>query len=438
MKDRHKGAQLDLDRRSRESVPSRRSRMSGNWISLSGRLSVDTTPMSAERTRRSWLSPLSLALAAFRAGRLPLLRAAHSCRRNLFHEPVRLTHFLAIRYGAPPSSLQEELTWLRDLGVRQVVVPLDQDAVDLQQVKALGAIQNLSTENCRVAAVLRPKRGAMEEPDTWHQFCHWILSQVGWQLESAQLGDGLDAFVRERKDILACAKLFTHVPRLRRDYPGVALRAPGMERFEAVLSVQALQHLLPEGHAWDSVSVRAPAWQAMESVGLDGIFLRRLTLAGGVALQPGVVSGKVQVCFPPPPVGCDPAAAERIAGSVVRRAVLALCSGVANQVVIGMDPAMRMVERKVLSMAIRELVAQLEGARFERRLWVGDAHRDYVLEFSRTGKPPVLLGWTDGEPRLISVPFEIGAARDYLCRPVAMIPYPRVRLTRNMAYFEGT
>ena len=433
----HKGAQLDLDRRSRESVPSRRARLSGNWIALSGRLSVDRTPLSAVTVRRSWLRPLSLALAAFQAGRWPLLRTANQCRRSLFLEPVRLTHFFAINYATAPSSLQEELTWLRELGVRQVILPLEQDASEAQQVKALGAIQKLSSENCRVAAVLRPKPGVLAEPDTWHQFCHWILSQVGWQLESAQLGEGVDGLVREHKDIAAGAQLFTHVPRLRRDYPGVALRAPGMERFEAVLSVQALLRLLPEGHVWDSLSVRAPAWQVLESVGRDGIFLRRLTLAGAVAMQPGVVSGKVQVCFPAPPAGCDGPAEERMAGSVVRRAVLALCSGVANQVAIGMDPGLQVAERKVLSTAIRELVRLLEGARFERRLWVGDPNRDYVLEFSRSGKSSVLLGWTDGEPQLIAVPLTIGAARDFLCRPVPMIPYPRIRLTRNMAYFEG-
>jgi hypothetical protein len=71
---------------------------------------------------------------------------------------------------------------------------------------------------------------------------------------------------------------------------------------------------------------------------------------------------------------------------------------------------------------------------------VGDMNRDFVLEFLRTGKPPVLVGWTDGEPRLVAVPFRAGAASDYLRRHVPLLPHPRIRLTRNMAYFvsDGT
>ena len=393
--------------------------------------------MGEMTSHRPWLRPLPLLFAAFRAGRFPLLHAANKCRCRLFQEPVRLTHFLAINYIAPPASLLDELAWLRDVGVRQVVLPLEQDAFDLRQIKALGAIQNLHAEDCRIAVVLRPKRGAQAEPEAWHQFCHGILSQAGWQLECAQLGDGLDGFVREHKDIAGFAKLFAHVPRLRRDYPGVALLAPGMERFDSPLPVQALQRLLPEGYAWDGLTVLAPAWQVLESVGRDGIFLRRLALVGAVALRSEIVGGNVRIFFPPAPPGCTTAAEERIAGSVVRRTVLALTSGVADRVAVGMDPATRTTERRILSTAIRELATQLEGACFERRLRVGDANRDFVLEFTRTGKPPVLVGWTDGEPRLVTVPFRIGEAGDYLRRQVPMLPHLRIRLTRNMAYFAG-
>lgn len=438
MKEHHTGALLDLDRKSRESVPSRRSRLSKDWISLAGRLAYDADMTADERTRRPpWLPFLPLGLSAFRAGRLPLLRATDACRRNLFQEPVRLTHFLAMQYVTPPASLPEELAWLRDLGVRQVVLPLEQDAVDVLQVKALGAIQNLHAEDCRIALVLLPKRDASAEPGSWHQFCHGILSQVGWQLECVQLGDGMDGLIRERNDIAEVAKLFAHVPRLRRDYPGVALLAPAVERFDTPLLAQALPRLLPEGYAWDGVILRAPAWQALESVGLDSFFLRRLALAGAVAGLPKGVCGNVRVVFPPSPSGCDAAAEERIAGSVARRTVLALTSGVVNRVAVGMDPATPVTERRTISMAIRELAAQLEGARFERRLRVGDASRDFVLEFTRTGKPPVLVGWTDGEPRLVTAPFRVGAAGDYLCRHVPMLPHPRIRLTRHMAYFTA-
>ena len=437
MKESHKGALLDLDGKSRESVPSRRARLSKDWISLSGRRAREEKTTEGENRHRAWLPFLPLCLAAFRAGRFPLLRKVAMCRCNLFQEPVRLNHFLAINYIAPPASLLNELAWLRDLGVRQVVLPLEQNEFDVQQVKALGAIQNLHAEDCRISAVLRQRRGAQAEPEAWHRFCHGILAQVGWQLECAQLGEDLDGFVREYKDIADFAKLFSQVPRLRRDYPGVALLAPGMERFDTPLPVQALQRLLPEGYAWDGVTVQAPAWQALESVGRDNVFLRRLALVGAVALRPEIGGGKVRVVFPPPPSGCDAAAEERIAGSVVRRTVLALTSGVADRAVISMDPETRVAERRILSTAVREVAAQLEGARFEQRVRVGDDSRDFVMEFTRADKPPVLVGWTDGEPRLVPVPFRVGEANDYLRRPVPMLPHPRIRLTRQMAYFVG-
>ena len=431
MKENHKGALLDLDQRSRDRAMSHRSRPTSGWVSLAGRHSVDEDALEAEGFPRApWLSALPLWLAAFRAGRLSLCWAAEQRRRRMFRKPVQITRFLAIQYLSLPSSLQDELGWLQELRVRQVVLPLDQEASDVQQVKAFAAIQNMRTENCRVAAVLQPKRGAPAEPEAWHQFCYWILSQVGWQLDYAQLGDGLEGMVRERKDMAVIAGLFALFPRLRRDYPGVALLAPGIERSDAVLPVQAWQRLLPETCSWDGLMLRAPAWQALESVGRENVFLRRLTLAGALA---GKIN--VQVCFPSPPPGCDEAAVERIAGSVVRRTVLALSSGVSDRVTLGMDPAIAVAERQILSTAIRELVSQLDGAQFEQRLHVGDVTRDFVLQFSRPGHPLLLIGWTDGDPRLISVPFHVGSASDFLRRPVPLLPHPRIRLTRNMAYF---
>jgi hypothetical protein len=152
----------------------------------------------------------------------------------------------------------------------------------------------------------------------------------------------------------------------------------------------------------------------------------------------GLAGGRVQVVFPPPQAGCDAAAAERIAGSVVRRSVLALCSGMADRVTIGMDAATGVSERQTLSTAISGLVAQLEGARLVRRVRVGDPRRDVVLEFARTDRPSLLVGWTDGEPQQVTVPFLVDTATDFMGRSVPMLPHPRIRLTRSMAYFAAS
>ena len=437
MRESHKGVPPDTDRRSREIVPARRVHGSREWISLSGRLAPGADESEDDPAVPVWLPLLPLCLAGFRGGRLPLLLDACACRRSLFREPVEFSHALAIRYLALPASLADELAWLREIGVRQVTLPLAQDELTARQRKTLETVRNLHAEGVRITLALQPRRGAQEEPEAWHHFCREVFLQIGWQLEGVQLGDGLAEWFRDRRGIHAATKLFANVPVLRGEFPGVALLAPGLEDFRARLSVQTLRGLLPDGYAWDRLTLRAPAWQELASVGRDAAFLLHLTLACAVARRSGSGRGKVRVLFPPPPAGCGAAAEERIAGCVARRTMLALASGVADRTAMELDPSVGVAERQIFSLAFRELNAQLEGARFERRIPAGNPEGDFVLEFSRVGQPPLLVGWTDGEPRPVSVPFRTGEVNDFLRRPVPMLPHPRIRLTRNMAYFAG-
>jgi hypothetical protein len=441
MKEEFKGALLDLDRRSRESVPSRRARMSRDWVSLAGRMGgSDEAPLDdEEEDRRPWLRPLPLWLAALRSGGTRLLLAASRQRRRMFHEAPRLAGFLAVGYQTPPAGLLEELAWLREAGVRRVIVPLDQDASGPELVKALGAIENLRAENCHVGAVLRPGRDAATEPEAWQRFCQSMLAQSGWQLEHAQVGDTLEGMVRGRgRGTAGRAPLVAHLPRLRQEFPGVALLTPAVARLDAARVAHALLQLAPVDSRWDGVNLRAPPWQTLPSVGRDGAFLLQLALAGAVATLVRAGAGRVQVQFPPLPDGCDEAAAERVAGSIVRRTVLALCAGVSEHIVVGIDPQSPPSGRGTLTAALRELQAQLDGARFLRRLRVGDPNRDFVLEFAHGAHASLLVAWTDDESRLVEVPFEVGVAGDFLRRGVPLLPYPRIRLTRNLVYYRRT
>lgn len=437
MNEKHRSALSDLDRRSREIVPSRRLHGSKEWISLSGRLPRGGELSEVDSAAPAWLPLLPLCLAGFRGGRLPLLLDAYACRRLLFREPVDFSHALAVRYLSPPANLPDELAWLREIGVRQVTLPLAQDEFAARQRKTLEAVQILHAAGFRVTLALQPQRGAAEDPDSWHRFCQEVFLQAGWQLEGAQLGDRPVDGAPDRREAPAPAKLFAHVPVLRGEFPGVALLAPGLEDFGERLAVQALQRLLPDGYAWDRLTLRAPAWREPESVGHDAVFLRRLTLACAVARRSGSGRGKVRILFPPQPAACGSDAEERIAGSVLRRTVLALASGVADRTALELDPATGVAGRQIVSTAIRELNRQLEGARFERRVPAGDPGREFILEFSRPGAPPLLVGWTDGEPRSVPVSFRTGAVGDFLLRTVPMLPYPRIRLTRSLAYFSG-
>ena len=428
---------MDLDRRSREIVPARRAPGSREWISLSGQLAPGADESGDDPAALAWLPLLPLCLAGFRGGRLPLLLDACACRRNLFREPVDFSHALAIRYLAPPANLADELAWLREIGVRQVTLPLTQDELAARQRKTLEAIRSLHGEGFRITLALQPRRGAQEEPEAWHRFCQEVFLQVGWQLEGAQLGDGPADWFQDLRGLPAAAKLFANVPVLRGEFPGVALLAPGLEDFGARLPVQTLRLLLPDGYVWDRLTLRAPAWRELASVERDAAFLRQLTLACAVARRSGSSRGKVRVLFPPSPAGCGTAAEEPIACCVERPSVLALATGVADRTALELDPAVGVAERQVFWLAFRELNAQLEGARFERRVHTGEPGRDFVLEFSRVSQPPLLVGWTDGEPRPVSVPFRTGEVNDFLCRPVPMLPHPRIRLTRSLAYFNG-
>ncbi|MFZ4398180.1 MAG: hypothetical protein ACOYOU_21405 [Kiritimatiellia bacterium] len=434
MKEWYKGV-LDLDRRSRESVTPRRVRMSTEWISLADHRGRGTDGLTPAESHRPWMRPLPLWLRAFLAGRWTLLRAAEECRRKLFREPVQLSSFLAIHYVAPLTHLQDELAWLLELGVRQTVLTVDQGNSNQQHLRSLADIQSLRAANFRVAAMLVPKLDASTPLDDWPQFCHWILSQAGWQLDFVQLGEDLESLGRHHRAGPAVASLFAHVPRLRQDYPGVALLAPWMAGFDSAAALKMLRQLLPDGVAWDGVTLRTPAWQVLEGLSRENLFLRQLTLTGATARLPEFAGRRVQMVFPPLPMGCDAAGAERMAGSVVRRTVLALCSGMVDHVAVGMDPAMPVSERQTLSTAIRELSDRLEGARFVQRVWTGEEQQNFVLEFERTGKPSLLVGWTDGEPRQVTVPFPIDSASDYLRRSVPLLPRSRVRLTRNLAYY---
>ncbi len=425
------GTRPDLDRRSREGLPSARGRHTREWIEL-GRTGGETESGGGDTGYQpAWHPFFPLCLTAFRAGRLPLLRMANSCRRRLFRHPVRFTRFFSIGYLAAPSGLQQELTWLRSLGVAQVVFPLDQNSSDLQQGRILSAIHNLHAENCRISAIISPRFGA--PPDSWNQFCQWLLSQTGWQLEFLQLGGSLHSLAKEHTDLKALRLLYEGVARLHRDYPGVALLAPAVNQGDDLAALKTVRQLLPEGVAWDGMTLQAAPWQELESVGGEHLFLRQILLAN--AMTPHAPQARLHLIFPPQPAGCDPVARERIAGMVVRRVILAVSAGMVNRATFLLDPYMELAERNICAVAIQTMIALLEGGRFVCRLRTGDDQHNFVLLFDRPGHPPLLAGWTDGEPQQITAPFPVGKAHDFLGRHVPLLPNGRVRLTRNLSYY---
>jgi hypothetical protein len=428
--DRH-GTHLNQDRRSREGLSSARERHTREWIALARAAGEAERVEGAAGYQPSWHPFLPLCWTAFRAGGLPLLRMANTCRRRLFRKPVRFTRFFSIGYLGAPAGLQQELTWLRSVGVAQVVFPLDQNSSDLEQGRILAAIHNLHAENCRLSAILSPRFGA--PPDSWNQFCQRLLSQAGWQLEFLQLGGSLHALAKEHTELPALRQLYEGVVRLHRDYPGVALLAPAVNQSDDLSGVKTVRQLLPEGAGWDGVTLQAPPWQDLTSVGGEHRFLRQISLAN--AMTPHAPQARLHLIFPPQPAGCDPVAAERIIGMVVRRVILGISAGMVNRATFMLDPYLELAERDGCTVAIRTMVALLEGARFVRRLRTADDQHNFVLLFERPGQPALLAGWRDGEPQQVVAPFPIGKAHDFLGRHVPLLPNGRIRLTRNLSYY---
>lgn len=414
------------------------SRRSGSgWVSLTGAWTHGMTSQGWCVGPRAWWGAPPLWLEALRGGGLSLLRSAERSRRALFLRPVRLGRAVAVGYASIPSAWHRELSWLRDTGVREVVVPVAQSSSEMLRDKALAAIQNLRAEGYHIAAVLHPNPAIDASPEGWRLFCQWSLDQVGWQVERVQLIERLETRVRDEASALRLARFFDEMPQWRRDFPKLELFAPGLARFDSRLLVRALRRQLPDGYAWDGLTAWPGPERESAGMGSDQDTLRKMLLAGAVAALPEACAGQVQVCFPSAEEARDAGRAERMLGVIMRRSVLALATGIVSRVVIGVNPEQPVEARGMLAAALRELTRHLEGARFVQRVAVGDPRRSYVFEFARQDGAFLLVGWCDGEPRQVEVALNVGAAWDWMGRTAPLLPYPRLRLTRDLAYFVG-
>jgi len=402
------------------------------WLSLDEMAVRRPRSESRHANWRAWRGVTNLWLTALRAGGLGLWREAEFRRRTLFAKPALLSRFVTIGYASVPAALHEELAWLRGIGIRDVVLPIDQGGSEAAREKALTAVRNLRTEDCRIGAVLREKPGAEAHPEAWREFCVSILSQTGWLLERAQIGGLLNERAGDKLLGQEVRHLFAVIPKLRVDYPGVAFLPPDAPLLHRPAVIRALYSLLPAASRWDGLSVRLPA----ETQDGGRMFLLHLALIGAVANRSDGFSGNAQVCFASPGLR-DGDVPEAIMGTIVKRAVLAIASGIVKRTVIEVEPIRDQLHGAVQTTALKELVAHLEGARFMRRLRVGDPGRDFVLEFHRQRSGPLLVAWTEDGARPVRAGFRVSEAHDVLGRTVPLIPFPRLRLTETLSYFIG-
>ncbi len=433
MSDAERGAARGLaERRKRgpEAQPA-----DADWLSWGARDGAHAPRLMAavQGNWRAWHGISQFWLAALRAGGVNLWREAERQRQRMFSAPRVLSRFVAVGYASSPSSLHEELAWLRSIGVRDVVLPIDQDGSEACREKALTAVRNLRSEDCRIGAVLREKMGAEAHPEAWREFCQGVLVQTGWFLERAQIGSRLDERAGDKLLGRDVRQLFDLIPRLRIEYPGVAFLPPDISSIRPA-AIRALRCLLPPDGRWDGLSVRLPADSSHNASGRA--FLLHVALIGAVAARAEEFGGKLQLCFAAAPLR-NGDVQEAIMGGIVKRIVLAMAAGVAERVVIEVDPIQNQLRGATLTRVLHELVSHLEGARFIRRRHVGDPGRDFVMEFHRPGTGALLVAWTEDGARPVRAGFHVREARDFLGRTVPLIPFPRLRLTETVSFFSG-
>lgn len=379
---------------------------------------------------RSWRGVAELWMAGMRYGGIALWRSVEATRRQVFKQPVQLGRAISIGYSSPPAALHDELAWLKAIGVRQVSIPLEQAAAEVRRNKALAAIENLRAEGCEVAVVLQPNLRPEATVEGWRLFCEWALAQAGWQVARAQLGARLDVGRGDKSAAKRVAALFADVPQLRRDYPGVALIAP-----EVVARGEPLGLATVGGTAcsWDGAGCDGTDWR--NRLG-EACYLRKLVLARAALRAAGGVGG-LDVHLPALPEGATQEVARAGMDSVVRRSVLALASGLADRVVLEVDPEADPGRREMFAAAVRGLTATLDGARFVRRVAVRGPAGVELFEFVRANRDPLLVGWCGDEPVQVSVACEVCQAMDVQGESVPLLPYPKLRLTRRTAFFLG-
>ena len=408
-------------------------RTARGWLPLDDLPEPNPPPQESRLiAQQDWSGLLPLWTTALRAGGGRFWQVVEQRRRALFKQPVRLHRFAAIYYHKAPSALHDELTWLRELDVRRVVLPFHQAASTVVREKTLAATQNLHVENCLVSAVLR--QDASTSAEDWKIFCETILARTSWHLERLQWCGGMEEPVQKKAETVLFSYLFHPFPKMRHDYPGVAFAAPVIGRYDAPDVLRALWRLLPDGYKWDDLCLSASGDNHAQGKNRDAFFLRQLLLAGSAASFLGIANGRVQVCFTPTPLG---EASLDHAENRVRRMVLALASGVTEQIMVGVDPSVAPEQRAPVLAGIKDLVAHLDNSRFVRRHHAGDRRQDFVFEFARADHSPLLVGWTNGESHQVFVPFSVHSAQNFTGKTAPLLPYPRLWLTPQLTYFCG-
>jgi hypothetical protein len=289
-----------------------------------------------------------------------------------------------------------------------------------------------------VSSVLVQDRQAVHEPALWLHFMHQVLGAAGWQIRRVTWGHAVNRpawGVHTRDDY---GKLVGGLPEIQNAYPGVAFVAPGVDGFDHAFVRRAFKGL-PAGCRWDALAVSVddlPAWYGLDDYGA-------LRLCAGLAAEgarqgrcaPRLILSEMRRADQMMP-GLTP---EHAAARMIRRLLLLTAAGVVEQTALWWlsGVAHERLTDDPLAQALLRLRSTLMGGRFVKRIQVGNRRKIYLLQCETLSAQPVWVGWVDGAPTQIEVPFRSASAFDAHGRVAPLLPYPRLRLTETPVYFFG-
>lgn len=357
---------------------------------------------------------------------------------NLFADPMPLDHFLAAGICAQPETLAEEVAFLGKLGLRDVMARLCCHDTPESRRFALSAVQQMAQSGFHVSGALVQDRRSIRDPGIWTHFVNQVLGCVGWQLQRIEFGHAVNLpawGIRSWEDYRG---LLATLPELQNAYPGVAFAGPGLDGFDYRFARQALK-ALPAGCRWDAFAMRVdddPDWHGLSD---DGRLRRCAGLVAEIRHQgncaPRLILSEMSQANRMAP-GED---RSTMAAQLIRRILALTCAGLVEQTVLWWfsNPPASQADDPVVQALVR-LRALLAGGRFVKRLRAGDSRRVFLLHCETASAQPLLVGWVDGPPLQVEVPFRAASAMDIHGRTAPLLPHPRLRLTSTPVYFQGS
>jgi hypothetical protein len=365
---------------------------------------------------------------------------------GLFAGPVTLPHRLAVGVRAVSEPQAQDLAALGEPGMRDVWVRLCCHDSDEQRAAALTAVQNWVKNGSCVSVLLVQDRRAVRDPERWVTFVMRALEPIGWQVRRAVYGFAPDEAAWGFRSAAEYRRFLEPLQKVRDAFPGVVFSGPacavGNHRF-----LSRTTHALARVGGWESCVCRTHAAWLESSAVSDAAWLGRLArfcraARGGAKAQTRPI---LIVEAAPDDSGEDRTggaesseAAERRLARYVRRTMLAVCSGLIEQVVLmqpahsGDDP-----QQAAQQQAWRLFMSRLgAGGRFVRREPVAGGGSAWLLRFEDAAGSPVWLGWNEGGPQIVTAAVAAARACDLLGRTAPLLPAPRLRLIDRPVYFE--